>query len=380
VPSNALPPTVDELLDVAAGGVQSKHDVADARDGSRYDVWNGVGAILFSRIANRARGNFRNVYFDTAEGAALDDIVDRRYPNIDPRVESTAGTGTVTLRRATDAAGAGTIHEGMRIALTGPGASGIRYYEIAADYPVSATALEVIPTIRAYVSGTGQSANANSVDDRLLIEDSIFDPTFLPLRLVCSEGEDQELDQELQARVRTDRIESRAGYETFIKKTMRDAGAIVVECFASGYLGDALDFGLNKIYVADASYNTPAELLSACRLAAFDCVALGMAPQVLSLQSSPLVVRLTLTLWNPLGAASRDGIKASVISRVLDYISSNPYVWSVSAIEGAARGATSDVSDVSATASVAAPNVATIFNASTLTRWTLSTEDCIVDF
>lgn len=380
MPANVTPPGVSEYLDAFEGGVVAKNNLADNRGGSRYDIWAGVAALLFSRASSRARTGFRNIYFDAARNDALDDLCAQRYSDIASRVLATKGEGAARVVRATAGAGAGIIEDGTRIAVVKQGSNAeIRYFEVVGSIDVGATDVDLTVSIRAYVAGKGQAASAKTADgDTLSFEDAVFDATLKPISLTCEDGTNRALDSEYQANVRSARRDGRVGYPTSIIKAMRAAGAEEVRLFASDYFGEALDHGLNRVYVADASFNTSAVLLAACRRVAFDCVTCGMAPQVLPLQSSALKVTITLTLWDAIDSGSRDGLIRDAKRRASDAVAKDPFLWKLDALGSAARGDSNLISDVSVTSTTAEPSAATLFDSGPLTRWTLSEDDCSV--
>ena len=374
MPANVSLPSVDDYLQAFRGGVASGVKFFDNVDGSRYEIWNGAGAVLFNRITGRARGNFENVYFDTARDDALDDIVAKRYPTVDARVTTTRGRGTATLVRPSAAAGGGTLYEGTRIfaALNGAAA---KFYRLTQSYTVGASDLTLTVNVEADRPGTGQALDTTNATQKILhFEDAVFDTTLQPTELVCADGTVKETDPEFRARARVERFDRRTGYAAAITKAMRAAGATEVILFASDYFGDAFDHGLNRIYVADSSFTASAALLRACRLAAFDCVILGMSPQVLSQQRADLKLNVTVTLWQPITQTSRDGIEADLRLRVQNYFVTNPYVWNLNALAGAMH-VSKEISDIAITASAAEPVISTLFDTPPLTHWFVADTD-----
>lgn len=374
MPANVSPPTVDNYLQAFRGGVASGVKFFDSVDGSRYEIWNGAGAVLFNRITHRARGNFENVYFDTAKDDALDQIVALRYPTVDERVTLTRGQGTATLVRPTTGAGAGEIYQGTRIFASVHGAAP-KYYRVAQDYTVEAGATSLAINVEADRPGTGQAIDTTSATVTVLhFEDAVFDATLQPTAIVCTDGTIKELDSEFRARTRVERYDRRTGYASSIVRAMQAAGATEVVLFASDYYGDAFDHGLNRIYVADSSFTASAGLLLACRLAAFDCVMLGMSPQVLPQQRADLTLQVTVSLWQPLPQRSRDGIESDIRARIQNYFVANPYVWNLQALTGVMH-VSKEISDIEITASAAEPDIATLFDTPPLTHWFVANGD-----
>jgi hypothetical protein len=375
MPASSPPPDINDFLDAAKAGVVAKNELADLIDGSRLDVWNGTAAVLLTRAAQRARTGFRNRYFDTSDDGALDDIVRVKFPQFPARTRAAPGTGTLTLRRPTAVGSGGTIYEGTRVAFTGEGATAVRYYRATVDVLVATDALEVRVPVESTESGTTQSANTTS---RLALEDVVFDNTLVPAELVCADGTDYEGNNPLRARIRTARQDARPGYETAIRAAMLAAGAQEIELYASDAFGDYQDYGLNRIYVADSSFNTSPELLARCRLATFDSVTYGMATQVLPMQPAALVVKISVTLWSPLSRVSRQSLIADVRRRAVEYIAANPYAWRFEALGGRARGTSSDIADVEIESDATEPAINGLVTGEYLTHWALSLNDCTV--
>jgi hypothetical protein len=374
MPANVNLPSVDDYLQAFRGGVASGVRFFDDVDGSRYEIWNGAGAVLFNRITNRARGNFENVYFDTARDDALDQIVSLRYPTVDGRITTTRGQGTATLVRSSATAGGGTLYQGTRILAIVNGAAA-KFYRLVSSYTVGATDLTAIVAIEADRPGIGQAVDTASASQAVLsFEDAVFDATLQPTALVCADGTVKETDPQFRARTRVERFDRRTGYATAIVKAMQAAGAAEVVLFASDYFGDAFDHGLNRIYVADSSFTASADLLQACRLAAFDCVILGMSPQVLPQERADLRLNVTVSLWQPLTQQSRDGIEADMRLSIQNYFVENPYVWNLNALTGAAH-VSKEIADIEITASAVEPVISTLFDTPPLKHWFVADTD-----
>src|SRR5580693_2526382 len=140
MPASEPLPTITDLLGVFGAGVVARTDPnADVRRGAVYDHFAGVGAILFSREAQRDRDLFRARYFDTADGADLTELVATRFGLA--RILDTYGTGSAVLVRDSAAMGQGTVWEGTRILMSPPAPSAAaREYAVLEDTPVDATA------------------------------------------------------------------------------------------------------------------------------------------------------------------------------------------------------------------------------------------------
>ena len=102
MPSTIAEPTIAELVRAFHDGVRSTCDrYADGHEGGVYDHFAGVGAIHWSRQARRDTDLWRAIYFATAEGVDLTNLLADRY-DFD-RVTDSYGTGTASLARASSA-------------------------------------------------------------------------------------------------------------------------------------------------------------------------------------------------------------------------------------------------------------------------------------
>ncbi len=375
MPAKTAPPTIEDYRQAFRGGVLAKREDADLfNSGSSYDVFGGWAAQGFYRLSVRARGNFRNIYFDSAEGEALSDRVAKLYPDVAPAEVESAGTGYVILARPTTTAGGDFIYEGTRISVSTPG--GISYYLTSETLYVDPAALTIEIPLYAEQTGTGQSVDAQYA----VIESSVYDATFHVIRIVCADGTDGVKASEYRAQVRTEHIANRPGYIADIEEKLRAVGADQIEFFASDYFGESEDNGLNRIFVSDVSYSTSDALLLACRQALFDCVMWGAATQVLPLQRQSVKLTATVKLWAINSTRSRDGLAADIRDRLVEYISANPYTWDLNSASGHARQTSNDIETLTVTANVTPPNKTAPFDAVPLTRWFCNDSDVTVIF
>ena len=375
MPAKTAPPTIEDYRQAFRGGVLSKREDADLfNSGSSYDVFGGWAAQGFYRLSTRARGNFRNIYFDSAEGVALSDRVALLYPDVAPAPVESAGLGYVLLARPTAGGGGDFIYEGTRFSVSTAG--GISYYLTAETVYVDPTAVTVELPIYAEQTGTGQSIDAQYA----VIESSVYDATFHVIRIVCADGTDGMKASAYRAQVRVEHIANRPGYIADIEEKLRAAGADQIEFFASDYFGEDEDHGLNRIFVSDVSYTTTAALLLACRLALFDCGMWGAATQVLPLQRQSVKLTATVKLWAIHATRSRDGLETDIRDRLVEYISSNPYTWDLNSASGHARQTSNDIETLAVTANVTPPNKTAPFDVVPLTRWFCNDSDVTVIF
>ncbi|HEU4729979.1 MAG TPA: hypothetical protein VFT22_18910 [Kofleriaceae bacterium] len=310
MPSQLPLPTTRELIEAFRGAVQSERDeTADLRSGANYNVWAGVGALLFLREATRDRDIFRSIYFDFAEGEPLDTIGQQRFTT--NRVLLAQGTGIAALTRPSASFGADTIWSGTRLAVYPGGSGGVRYYQAAADTPVPATALSVLVPIVSTESGRGVAVNTLlSPPQYMRIEDPLADSSWVLGSVICGDGTDRQIDSDYRAGIRAARLNSRIGYATAITNACIAAGAAQTALFQSDYLSTDPanpaneiigsinangygDVGLNRCFVGDANWNTSPGLLAACKLAIDPVAMAGTALRVLPM--APVSVALTVS-------------------------------------------------------------------------------------
>jgi hypothetical protein len=129
---------------------------------------------------------------------------------------------------------------------------------------------------------------------------------------------------------------------------MVEAGASVVALYQSDYLGDALDFGLNRIYVGDAGYQTPTELLTACRLAVPRVGVAGTSIQVLPMESRIVYPLVTVHLWASPEKLNQVQAQPDAAAAVVEYFArrDNAFTWSNSAIRSAIMGVVKNVHSI----------------------------------
>lgn len=368
MPSAEPLPTVRQLLRAFEGEVSGRREDADTHRGAMYDHLSGVGALMFRRVAERDRDEFRAIYFSTAENAALEQIVEQRLDR--QRVQSAGGTGFVDLTRATAAAGEGTFWRGTQISVAAAGVMPARLYRVREDRFVPATATTARVPIEAVLAGReGYVVGTPSTLPRLRIDDPLWDNTWTISAIECSEGTLREQDHELRAATRQDRIDARVGYAKAVTDACVDAGAAEVALFAGNWLGDANDTGLNRVYVGDQSFETTEALLKACR---FAMIAAGMAGaniQILAMAKSLLTLTLVVTLWER--AANPEQQAEWVRSAVIEYFQTreNPFTWREDGVRAAAMRALTGVTSVDITPSSPEPTLSTLFDTQPLPRF-----------
>jgi hypothetical protein len=379
MPASEALPTVPELLRAYHGAVGSVRREADANDGSLLDICGGAGALAWRRIAERDQDECRALYFRTAQDARLDRIIQQRFGRT--RTESTAGTGEMLLSRPTTDAGAGMFWEGTRIAVARAQGERIRYWVVAEDTPVVGGAFSAAVPIRATVDGPDGAIEVDRETVHLLkIADPLWDSTWRVERLECEPGTLREGNDELRASIEQETLDARVGYETRIVTAMKAAGAAEVVLFRSDFLGDELDYGLNRIYVGSSSYETSDELLLACRLALPSVAVLGTATQVLAMTRARLELNVAIQLWTTPQRVNQEAIAADAKAAILNYFASrqNAFVWTVDSVRGSIFRAVRNVRQVTVTSSTPAPVIAELFDAYPLPRWQVDPWDIAI--
>ena len=386
---SALPlPTIAELLKAFDDAViGQKEPRANVRRGSCYDHFAGVGAILFSRQAQRDRDLFRAIYFDTSDGDDLTNLGAARFTSVAARAADTFGTGLASLSRLTAGAGAGTIYQGTRISVISlAGTSELRSYVVSQDTPVGATATSVSVPVRASVTGAGTAIAAASGGTILLrLEDGAFDATLIVQSVQCGDGTAFEQAKNYRARVRQGRLDTRKGYTKLIFSTLAAIGATNVVAFPSNYTSDANDCGLNLIYVGDAGYAAPPALVAACSLAMDNVGVYGTQLQVLAMATSALTVSAVVSLWDDPGAFNLTSVAYDIRQALVAYFDgrSNAFTYRLDAMAGAMTGASASVQSVSFTTPTADQTLTTgtppQFPA-VLTRVTLTPANVLLSF
>lgn len=368
-------PSIARLTNAYQGALVSKRRHGDTHAGAIHDHWAGAGALLWQRQAERDREEFASLYFLHAKRNRLDEYIERRWPG-KARVVDEPGTGTVRLRRPNAAAGAGVFLEGTRIAVGGGLGGGVSYYIIAADTPCGAATTTPLPVpIVATEAGPASQIHVVSGERAALrVEDPLWDNTWIVDELTCSAGTTRESDEQTRARISLEVIEERFGYESAIIKAMKLVGAETVVLFRSDYLGEALDAGLNRVYVGDANFSTSPELLEACRFALPSCAMAGASVQALAMTTAWLNLTATVRFWDVPDKFDTATALASAKAAVLEYFDTraNPFVWDVAGVRGAIQRAVEDTQDIAITSSSPAPTLLQLFDSYPLPRYRTS--------
>lgn len=359
-------PSVPDLLDVFGAEVRARRTEADVHRGAIYDVAAGMGALLWARMAGRDRDLFRVCYFD----GATDGDLDARIAAFDgpARVESTRGAGHAIIRRASTAAGAGTVWAGTRISVTGIGTIRPRIYVVSADTAVDAVIAAAIP-IEAdeYGSGVGIDT-AGLPSPRMTFSDALWDTSWEVERVVCADGTDRESDPDYLARYRRDKINRRRGYATAITDACKAAGANQVALFESDFITP--DDGINRCFVGDAGFQSTTDLLRRCRVAVDSARVLGCDLTVFGMTRVLCSFDLTLHLWGDPGRYNQDAIRVEGAKAVLRYFdgTSNPYVYRFDGVRGELARCVPDLQSVVVNSGPADTTISSILASATLER------------
>jgi hypothetical protein len=361
-------PTLESFLQAYGASVHADAgSERNLRRGSGYDKLGGPAALLWAREATRDRDVFRQCYIETANGEALSRLVERKYGA--ERTEAGFGTGTAIFTRHTSGT-SGTLYAGTRVLLaTDEGRP--RPYAVASDTPVDSSTLSLPVPIRATKQGPGVAVATST---GLSLGDSVFDAGLKVTYLACADGTEDEPKAEYIDRARSERLDRRVGYRKRVEQACIDAGAANVVILDAGAFGEAADFGVTHVYVADAGFSTPSALLTACRLAVDAVHVAGCDVQVLGMAITPLTTTATITLWDQPGTLDQIAIKRNALNALLAEFLRRTDAWlfRYDALAGAVFGTSSAIRDVVVTSSPAEPVAGFV---SVLPRYVLSGTD-----
>ncbi len=232
--------------------------------------------------------------------------------------------------------------------------------------------------IHATKLGPGSAAKVDG-STRLRIADSVFDD-WTPIALECADGTEDEDPAEFIARARADREARRPGHEEAIEEACRAAGASQVVVLGSDRFGDALDHGLNFIYVGDDGFSTPDGLLKAVRLKLDSVVVAGCDFQVFGMQPIPVSVALAISLQDDPGKFDTVGIGRDVVATVVNDFEGRKDFWLFreDAIGAAVKRASDVVHDVDVATTPSEPAAGFTFDS--LPRYILAPADITISF
>lgn len=317
--STSIPePTIAELERAFHEGVRAKHDRhADDVEGSVYDHFAGVSAVLWSRQAKRDTDMYRAIYLGSAEGDDLTRLLDERYAFA--RVADTFGIGVAKLLRADASLLGGTVWRGTRIQVVDGSAS--RMYLVTEDVEAADSDTEVTVPVRAEQSGPGTSVAFPGERLRASVFDPLWDPTWVVTSIACDAGTSFEPAPDARARLRQSKRDARVGHIEAMAEACKQAGVSTAVFFASDYAGDSEDAGLNMAYVGDDGFNGTPGLVRAATVALENCRVLGDQLQVRPLASSELVVRANAHLWDAPARVNQEETRRALQGAVVDYFS-----------------------------------------------------------
>jgi len=344
MPTVIQEPTLTELVRAFHDGVRAQRDrYADGHEGSVYDHFAGVGAIHWSRQARRDTDMFRAVYFATAEGTELTNLLADRYAFA--RVPEAYGTGTARLSRTSTAAGSGTVWKGTRIALTGDLVEQ-KLYVVTEDKPVGATDTTVDVSVRAERPGPGTAVEFGASSTlRARVDDPLWDTTWTVATITCADGTAFETAADARARLLDERSDDRVGFVEAIIDACKAAGAANAVAFPSDYGGDSEDHGLNMVYVGDAGFSGTAALVRAVQRELEAFRVLGDNLQVRALARQDLVLEVAVQLWDTPSRVNQEGLRALLKGVLLGYFdgSTGGFSYNRDAMVGAMMKASPDV-------------------------------------
>lgn len=266
-------PSILDLVDAAGKAISGQGDKnADLVRGSDYESITGPAAVIWTREDRRDEDLFNATRFHTAQGEDLTFLVKQRY-GVD-RYLDTNGVGFATIVRPAAGTG-GTVWAGTRITIFGGAA---KTYRTTSDRVVVSGQTSVLLEIEALVPGPGTAA---SETENLRLDDELWDSTWTVASLDCADGTTFESSSQLIARVRKSRSDQRVGQVKAIEEACKAVGAANVQVFRSNYGGDAIDGGLNVVYVGDLGWQGSPSLVRACFLALRSVRVFGDHMQVL---------------------------------------------------------------------------------------------------
>ncbi|MEQ1494507.1 MAG: baseplate J/gp47 family protein [Novosphingobium sp.] len=206
----AVLPTFDELYSAARAEIQARRpDLTDFSEGSVLDSMAGAAAVLADEVIRVSVEQFAELFFDTAEGDALDRLALDRFGIV--RNLATASIGVVEWTR--DSAGAYTILAGTRF----QSEDGLVTVQSTSAVQMLATDTTVAIPVQGIVAGRASNAAADTITvimDRVLVDQLATCTNPQPI----AGGAEAESDEAFRDRIRriysTLRRGTRAALET----------------------------------------------------------------------------------------------------------------------------------------------------------------------
>lgn len=244
-------PSWQDLYDLGKVTLQTRRPQAVVNEGDVYDAIIAGAATMASAIIAFANQRFRSAFLDGAEGS---DLTDLAYDRGVEREPGSQAIGTVTLTRATAAAGAGTVAAGTRIRTEADSTGAFVVITLDSDFVFGGATLSVSGTATAEEIGTEGNIGVNTLDSFL---DIPFDTSLVPTNTQFAGGAPEETDEDLRDRVRGFFLTQARGTIEALKFGARQVAGVdrVTVTVDSA--------GVVTVYVADAEGNSSAALVAA---------------------------------------------------------------------------------------------------------------------
>jgi uncharacterized phage protein gp47/JayE len=277
-------PSYDDLAGNARSAAQTARPDLFFDEGDVSDMVVHAAAAGADYLTGYATQLVKGLFLDTSFGQALTTLADDRYGIL--RTPAAKAVGSVTLARASFAAGAGSVPAGTLIATAFDSQGGTVEIETTAIANFGGATLSVDVAVRAKLEGS--SGNIAATKANRLVS-SVFDPTITVSNAArMAGGAEEEGDESLRERVRT--------FPTTIRRATIAAleyGAKTVPGVVSAKVFES-DTGLVTVYVADATGYSNAELNAAVQLELVNWRAAGVVVQVVS--AVPLEQDITVAI------------------------------------------------------------------------------------
>jgi len=295
--------TFEELYSAAKAEMQSRNPgLVDFREGSVNDAVAGAGALLAEEVIRVVLDRFSELFFATAEGAALDALLLDRLN--ETRHPATAAIGTVQWTR--DVAGAYTIPLGTTFTRTVGGETLTFLSTSAVEMGVADTVVNVPVEASALGRASNVPSGVIAITDTAAEDPGATAAHAQPM----AGGAPQETDDQVRERVKNLYTSQRRGTVPALK-----TGATSVPGVSFATVVEDFDNGVVYIYVGDVDAmgnDALAALVDAeivnWRSAGQRVVVLGAAPEVV-----PLVLEIIVKAGTDQAQASAD-IKDSVVA------------------------------------------------------------------
>lgn len=317
--------TLDELLKAYRTSIVAKEDAyADVRRGSTYEQPGGASALVLLRVSQFIDDVFDAKHLLSADGEALDDIVQARYQL--ERQKDTRGQGFAILSRATATTGLLNAHTRIRVQISG---AQPKYYRLVSDVSYAPSDVRIKVDIEAVVPGPGSQVDVIASSS---MDDITADPWVVE-RVFCQEGTTYLPAHEFKAQVLAARKERRVGFPSSILKAAASLGAVNSVLFQSDYAGDDKDFGLNMLYVGTDALASTDALVSQIKILLEDVRCLGDNLQVRRITKQVLPITLRVYLRDDVSKFNTQLIDRRVRAAIVQYMASNGYTYKRAAIE-----------------------------------------------